>query len=121
MPGPYECGDGVLLFVNNNGPPGGHFKGRTSLAQYYYDLEGMFELSSGFEFVPLSTVVDGEHAFPARRRRFGAVCLREFADERDVARILGSYVILYNELRPHSALGRYKSEEAYCGTVPEAA
>ena len=54
--------DDALLFVNNYGPWGGHFKGRTSIAQYYHDMAGMFDLSSGFEFVPLSTVVDGEHA-----------------------------------------------------------
>ena len=40
-----------------------------------------------------------------RSLKYEAVYLHELADGRDAARIIGSWVSFYNELRPHSALG----------------
>ena len=56
-----------------------------------------------------------------RSLKYEAVYLRELADGRDAARIVESWVNFYNELRPHSALGGSTPDEAYRGTLLEAA
>ena len=56
-----------------------------------------------------------------RSLKYEAVYLHELADGRDAARIIGSWVSFYNELRPHSALGGRTPGEAYRGALSEAA
>ena len=56
-----------------------------------------------------------------RSLKYEAVYLHELADGQDAARIIGSWVSFYNELRPHSALGGRTPGEAYRGALSEAA
>ena len=56
-----------------------------------------------------------------RSLKYEAVYLREIADGRDAARVVGSWIRFYNEVRPHSALGGRTPGEAYRGALGEAA
>ena len=52
----------VVLFVNNNGPWGGHYRSKASLTQYYRDMASMFDMDKGLQFELLQTVVEGNHS-----------------------------------------------------------
>ena len=54
--------DDIVLFVNNDGPWGGHYRSKASVTQYYRDMASMFDLDQGIEVELLQTVVDGNHS-----------------------------------------------------------
>ena len=54
--------DDIVLFVNNDGPWGGHYRSKASVTQYYRDMASMFDVDKGLKFELLQTVVDGNHS-----------------------------------------------------------
>jgi len=51
--------DDVVLFVNNDGPWGGHYRSKKALEQYYRDMASMFDMEKPLDIELQQTVVDG--------------------------------------------------------------
>ncbi|MDE2930677.1 MAG: nuclear transport factor 2 family protein [Chloroflexota bacterium] len=52
----------TVLFVNNDGPWGGYYRGTANIAQYYRDMADMFDMDNGIRFELLQTAVEGNHS-----------------------------------------------------------